>query len=308
MVTASATAEDSLRQNGKTFHWARRFLGDDMGHGAATLYSFCRILDDMADGDIPDGPKRLKSVYDDLTSGRVIKDADLASFSPFIANHHLSPDVVLALIDGLLMDQSEVALKTDNDVIRYGYHVAGTVGILMCSILNADLNQNDRAYYHAIDMGIGMQLTNIARDVLEDAHMGRRYLPAEWVGGMSADDITATAMNSDKEGIACIRSGIQRLLSLAERYYNSGISGLNYLPIRAHLAILIAGKSYRQIGIQLARQGTNWHHGRTVTSTATKVITSLSAMPLMAGRRGQPSDHDSRLHEALKGLPHVHSG
>ena len=137
--------------------------------------------------------------------------------------------------------------------------------------------------------------------------MGRRYVPAEWVKGMSAADIARAAQTRDEDGIAIIRSGVQRLLGVAESYYNSGFAGLNYLPSRAHLAILIAGKSYRQIGIQLARNGTKWQHGRTVTSTATKAVTSLKALPLMARRRITPPDHDARLHTALKGLPHVHA-
>ena len=312
MVAGTLDAENSLKQNGKTFHWARRFLGDEMGAHAATLYAFCRILDDMADGDITDGPTRLKAIYADLKAKRPIKDKDLSSFHPFIETHHLPHDVVISLIDGLLMDQKPVAMRHEADLIRYGYHVAGTVGVLMCSILN--LKPRDGippqaihpAHYHAIDMGIGMQLTNIARDVLEDAKMGRRYLPHDWVGGMSADDIVTAATTQDRDGIHIIQTAIQKLLGIAEDYYQSGMIGLSYLPMRAHLSILIAGKAYRQIGLQLARRGTNWHNGRTVTSTATKVKTSLLALPHMTTRMTSIPPHQQKLHHPLKGLPHVH--
>ena len=138
-------AENSLKQNGKTFHWARRFLGDEMGADAASLYAFCRILDDMADGDIEDGPRASTALYADLKAKRPIKDNDLeiplVSWKSMICPR----DVVIALIDGLLMDQKPVAMRHEDDLIRYGYHVAGTVGVLMCSILN--LKPRDRWPY-----------------------------------------------------------------------------------------------------------------------------------------------------------------
>ena len=310
MTSGSEAAEASLKQNGKTFHWARRFLGQEMGAEAATLYSFCRILDDMADGDIENGPKRLKVIYNDLKAKRVIKDTDLASFHPFIEKHNLPRDVALALIDGLLMDQKPVAVQDQAEVIRYGYHVAGTVGVLMCSILTLRPDDHGQdvhpAHFHAIDMGVGMQLTNIARDVLEDAQMGRRYLPASWVEGMSAQDICDAAESGDEKKIVIVQRAIQKLLGVAEQFYESGMTGLSYLPPRAHLAILIAGKTYRQIGIQLARGGTMWHKGRTVTSTPTKAITSLMALPQIKERLRAIPPHNAALHLPLQGLPHVH--
>ena len=317
MATGKEGAEASLKQNGKTFHWARRFLGDEMGAEAAQLYGFCRILDDMADGDIEDGPKRLTTLYKDLKSNRAITDPDIEMLIPFMEKHDLPRDVVIALIDGLLMDQKPVAVRDQDAVVRYGYHVAGTVGILMCSILTLkpiaglDEAKAHPAYHHAIDMGIGMQLTNIARDVLEDAQMGRRYLPEPWVNGLSAKDIAKAAATRDEDKIMIVQGAIQKLLGLAEQYYESGMAGLRYLPLRAHLAILIAGRAYRQIGLKLVRQGTNWHDGRVITSTPTKIATSLHALPQMTTRFSalpvHEGAHEGKLHLALKGLPYVHA-
>ena len=308
MTTTTITAaEASLKANGRTFHWARRFLGDSMGHPAAQLYQFCRLLDDLADGDLPDGAQRLKALHDHLKKGTPLNDTELTAFFPFIEDHDLPIDVILALIDGLIMDQDTVALQTEAEIIRYGYHVAGTVGLLMCRILNC--NDPDAAPY-AIDLGIAMQLTNIARDVLEDAQMGRRYLPADWVQSMTADDIVSAAKHKDesghRDGIETIRGGVQHLLGLAEVYYNSGINGLYHLPLRAHIAILIAARSYRQIGVQLARLGSPWYDGRQVTSTLTKAGTSIAALPLMAKRLRTPPPHQAYLHQPLAGLPFAH--
>ena len=274
-----------------------------MGQNAAQLYQFCRLLDDLADGDLPNGAERLSNLHDHFTKGAVLSDPELSAFLPFIDHHDLPLDVILALIDGLIMDQDEVALKTQDDIIRYGYHVAGTVGVLMCRILNC--HEKD-AYPFAIDLGIAMQLTNIARDVLEDAQMGRRYLPAHWVNAMPPETIQSAAIEGDETGINVIRSGVQHLLGLAEVYYKSALHGLNYLPLRAHIAILIAARSYRQIGVQLARRGSPWHQGRQVTSTATKALTSLAAIPLMTKRLGGIPPHDAGLHRPLLGLPFAH--
>lgn len=306
-IQAVNEAEASLKVNGKTFAWARRFLGQEMGQNAAQLYAFCRLLDDLADGDLPDGEKRLKAIYNSFQNpdiGKSPLDSALAEFLPFMQRLNLPIDAIIGLIDGLLMDQGDVALSHQDDLIRYGYHVAGTVGVLMCRILDCD---DDEAAHHAIDLGIAMQLTNIARDVLEDAEMGRRYLPGQWCNGMTADDIVSAAKTHDEIGIQTVRAGIQRMLGLAESYYASGMAGLPYLPLRAHVAILIAARAYRQIGVQLLRQGCPWHHGRVVTTTARKAITSLVAMPQMRSRmaKGQFA-HSRALHDGLEGLPHVH--
>ena len=301
---AISPAEASLKANGKTFHWARRFLGESTGSAAAQLYQFCRLLDDLADGDLPDGEARLQDLRDRLLQQQPILDPDFQSFQPFIHDHDLPIPVILALIDGLLMDQGDVALETEAEIIRYGYHVAGTVGLLMCNILDC---KTATAHPFAIDLGIAMQLTNIARDVREDAEMGRCYLPGQWVEGMTAKDIVKAAETKDQDAITVIQRGIDRLLERADKYYQSGMEGLNYLPLRAHLSILIAARSYRQIGLQLKQRGLPWHQGRQITSTATKTVTSLVALPLMAKRLKTPPPHKAALHLPLTGLPMINA-
>jgi len=295
-------AEMTLREGGRTFHWARRFLGQGMGQDAARLYAFCRLLDDLADGDLPHGSRRLRSIHDSLTGITRDTDPALMDFRPFMREKNLPDNALISLIEGLLMDQETVRLNTKEDLLRYSYHVAGTVGVMMCRILGST---NHDAPAFAIDLGIAMQLTNIARDVLEDARMGRRYLPAEWVGGITPQEIALAAEEADAMMIKQVAEGVMRTLSLAETYYESGIKGLSHLPLRAHVAILIAARAYRQIGIQLAYHGCNWQDGRQVTSTLTKAWTSLTALPLMRHRSRDVPAHDNKLHHALAGLPHA---
>ena len=219
MSNESLTSEESLAANGRSFHWARRFLGERMGRDAARLYAFCRVLDDMADGDIRGGPKRLLVIREDLMAGRSGHDPALAGFHDFMLEKAFPPDVIVALIDGLLDDQKEeVALANEADLLRYAYRVAGTVGLLMCHVLDC---HDEQARAHAIDLGIAMQLTNIARDVLEDAEMNRRYIPGDWVCGASPATIREAARSPDGPVARKVTAAVERLLALAETFYTS---------------------------------------------------------------------------------------
>ena len=304
MSNEKLTSEQSLAANGKSFHWARRFLGQRMGSDAAALYAFCRLLDDMADGDIENGPARLAAIRADLVAGREGDDPAFRTFLPLMREKRFPPDVLVALIDGLLEDQAdEVALADEAELLRYAYRVAGTVGLLMCHVLDCHA---PAARAHAIDLGIAMQLTNIARDILEDAAMGRRYVPGDWVGHARPAEIRAAAGAPDSPLAGDMTAAAGRLLDLAETFYASGARGYRYLPWRAHLAIAVAARVYRQIGIQLRGAGLAWHAGRQVTGKATKLRCSVLALGSFGRRAGMNgSAHDDRLHAALRGLPYV---
>ena len=158
---------------------------------------------------------------------------------------------------------------------------------------------------HAIDLGIAMQLTNIARDVLEDAEMGRRYLPASWVGDVKPAQITAASNAPDGEVAKAVSLAVRQLLLLADDFYQSGTAGLSYLPLRAHIAIAVAARIYRQIGMQIAATGYGWHQGRQVTSRVTKIICSLQACGSICRRFWRRAPHRRHLHNGLEGLPYV---
>jgi phytoene synthase len=296
------TADKALAVYGKSFHWARRFLGQHMGMKAAQLYQFCRILDDIADGDIEHGPKRLGRIRKNILSTGIASDPLLTHFQPFLTKQKFPTEVIVALIDGLLSDQRLVRMKSDAELLSYAYHVAGTVGILMCNVLDCN---DEQALGHAIDLGIAMQLTNIARDVLEDAGMGRRYLPASWVGNLTPEQIVTQSKTPHSDAALQITNAVSRLLTLAEDYYKSGITGLSYLPLRAHISIAVAALVYRQIGVQLAQQNYPWHGGRQSTSITTKIKCSLRAVGTLRLRFQKATPHDPSLHDAIVGLPHV---
>ena len=297
--------EKILATSGESFFWARRFLGKKMGHDAAVLYSFCRVLDDMADGDLPDGFEHLSAIQASLEKGEWNDHALLRHHAPMVNEYNLPKDVIASLVEGLMDDQAdEVLLPDEESLIQYAYKVAGTVGLLMCEILN---NSDPKAKPHAVDLGIAMQLTNIARDVVEDARMGRRYLPGSWVDNMSPEDILDAALDPyGPDGVQITRA-VERLLDLAESYYASGRAGLAYLPARAHFSIGVAAKVYRQIGRQLLRSKDSWHGKRQVTSKGSKMLCTVRATANLARRLPHARrPHNTELHTWLK--PYMHHG
>ena len=167
---------------------------------------------------------------------------------------------------------------------------------MMCSVLKC---KNKNAFSFALDLGIAMQLTNIARDVYEDACMGRRYLPSNWVDNLSPSQIIEAAKDPNSKKANLIKRAILKLLDLSDTYYDSGIKGLVLLPWKANLAIAIAAFVYRQIGIQLRRNQVNWYKGRTVTSNFVKFQSSCAALPFLFARFKTLPKHNPKLHQPL---------
>jgi phytoene synthase len=150
-----------------------------------------------------------------------------------------------------------------------------------------------------------MQLTNIARDVDEDARRGHRYLPEAWVGPVTPQQI----VDPDPETKHILRQASRRLLDRAEIYYRSADHGLGHLPARARFAILVAGRVYRQIGVSIARQDHAPWQGRARVSRPEKLQVAAGAALSFLGRphlHARDAVHDRTLHEALAGLPGTH--
>jgi phytoene synthase len=205
----------------------------------------------------------------------------------------------LELIAGVRSDLEPVRVADEAELLRYCYRVAGTVGIMMCGAL--DVNQRE-AHAFAVDLGIGMQLTNLCRDVVEDAVAGRRYLPASLVGNVEPGELIAPA-GARRERL---RDGVAALLELADRYYASGESGLSFLPPRARGGILVAARVYRAIGTKLRERGHDFWEGRVVVTEREKARVSAAALLSVPWGRGfwrLPPAHDESLHVALRDLP-----
>ena len=297
-------AKQVLARNGKSFYWASLFLGPALADRAARLYQFCRFVDDLADGDLPHRLDSLEDIRAGLTDPQHPAVATIPELGAFIAlanESNIPLNAAGELLDGMLRDQLPTAVESEAELLRYCHAVAGTVGLMMCRVLNC---QHPRADSFAIDLGIAMQLTNIARDVLEDARMDRRYLPASFFQTpLSAETIGQAANNSHQP----VAAAINQLLELADRYYASALLGIHLLPWRSRFSIIVALRVYRQIGRQLKNAGLHWWRRRTMGSKAVKLRLSISSLADLISGMG-PSKvpaHKTSLHKHLKGLAGV---
>jgi len=302
-MSVALSANEVLSSKGRSFYWARHFLGSRHAERATRLYAFCRYLDDLADESSSphEARSKIEAARKDILSGESA-DSSLRDGLSLARECGISKEPILELINGIASDLEEVRIADFDELIRYCYRVAGTVGLMMCRVLDVS---STSAYPHAVDLGIAMQLTNICRDVLEDAAMGRRYLPSTLIGDISPQEL----INPSSTVRVKIASGVLELLRLSEDYYGSGEEGLSYLPLRARGAILIASRVYHGIGSDLiSRQGDCWSR-RAIVSSAQKALITVSALTSLALKRSSKGlfwsptcSHRSELHVALAGL------
>jgi phytoene synthase len=284
-----------LARHGKTFYWASLFLGSKLADPVAQLYQFCRFVDDLADGDLPNREESLEEIRARLNGSNRLAGPEVEAFMLLARKNGIPLIAARELLDGMLKDQKPIFIKDEAELLRYCHAVAGTVGLMMCRVLKCE---DKRADSFAIDLGIAMQLTNISRDVLEDAKMGRRYIPASWV------DLPASAIaEADVESHQPIAIAVDRLLDLAEEYYQSALLGIQLLPFRSRLSIIIALRVYRQIGWVLKRRSLPWWQGRVFVAKPEKAFLSLRSLgdlkPLKV------PTHKKELHQHLQGLAGV---
>ena len=284
-----------MARHGKSFYWASKFLGAELAERAARLYQFCRYVDDLADGEIPNKQELLENIRARLLGAKIVVAVEIEVFIELATSNNIPLNAAVELLDGMLRDQHPTVLADEAELLRYCHAAAGTVGLMMCRVLDC---KEPRADSFAIDLGVAMQLTNISRDVLEDAKMGRRYLPGTWVNCTPAQ-IAAAEVDCQ----AAVAQAIAQLLDLSERYYASAIVGLRLLPFRSRLSIAIALRVYRHIGWVLKRRKLAWWRGRVMVTSGQKAL--LSVLSLADLRPQRVPEHQRRLHQDLQGLAGV---
>lgn len=297
--SVTGTAKAVLRRHGRSFHFARHFLGTRHADRAARLYAFCRHIDDLADTARchDEAACRLDVLLEALQARRG-HDPVTQDFLALQEETAMARQPAFDLVEGVRGDLRTVRITEEASLIRYAYQVAGTVGLMMCAVLDV---HEPEARPFAVDLGIAMQLTNIARDVGADAALDRRYLPASWTGDLDPTQILEPGPSQTRR----LRDATRRLLDTAERYYESGERGLAYLPSRARPAILIAARVYRAIGGRIAANGYRSWDRRAVVPGPAKLAHAARAMThFLAEERfhRRPRAHDRTLHAALQGL------
>ncbi|MEM7519495.1 MAG: phytoene/squalene synthase family protein [Pseudomonadota bacterium] len=240
----------AIRTGSLSFHTASKLLPASVRDPALALYAFCRLADDEVDeGDhkaraVLDLRDRLDAAY----AGRPKNAPEDRAFATIIETFDMPRALPEALLEGLAWDASGRQYETLSDVRAYSARVAAAVGAMMCVLMRV---RDADALARACDLGVAMQLTNIARDVGEDARAGRLYLPLDWVREIGMTPETFTAQQSAN---AQTRKLVRRLLAEARRLYIRSEAGIAKLPMSSRSGIFAARLVYAGIGAQVRRQ------------------------------------------------------
>ena len=217
-----------IAKHAKSFNWAGFFLSKETFRKCSVLYDFCRTVDDIADEDGQLDIKKKKFFeFKSEFKNKNFSNNIIKNIHKLLKEEDISHKIVNDLFDGVESDlKIEVNLNTKKDLLIYSYQVAGTVGLMMAKILKVNDQQSLRC---AVDLGIAMQLTNIARDVVEDKRKNRVYIKADF-------------------------NSISETIFLADIFYQSSFPAIKNIPLFSRFAILIARRIYKRIGHEVLSQ------------------------------------------------------
>ncbi len=242
--------EELMRKGSVSFHAASLLLPRAVREPATALYAFCRVADDAVDlSPDPEAALAMLRLRLDLVYAGGAREPVDRALAGVVRRFDIPREALEALFEGFAWDSGRRLYRTQSDLVAYGVRVAGTVGVMMALIMGA---RSQEALARACDLGIAMQLTNIARDVGEDARNGRLYLPRAWMRDAGLDPEAWLAAPVFDHRMMTV---VARLLQLADLYYERAAPGIAALPAGCRPAIRAARLVYREIGRAVARQG-----------------------------------------------------
>ncbi|PVZ20050.1 MULTISPECIES: 15-cis-phytoene synthase CrtB [unclassified Pseudomonas] len=270
-------AQQTIAAGSKSFATAARLFDPATRRDALMLYTWCRHCDDVVDGQVlgfaapspaSDSPQvrlvQLREYTRRALAGEPMQDPAFAAFQEVALARQIPEEQALAHLDGFAMDVEHRHYEQLDDTLQYCYHVAGVVGLMMARVMGV---QDEAVLDRACDLGLAFQLTNIARDIVEDAALGRCYVPAQWLheAGIDPERIADPA---NRPALATLAT---RLVDTAEPYYESAQAGLPALPWRCAWAIATARGVYREIGMKVKQAGPRAWDRRQGTSKLEKL-------------------------------------
>ena len=217
-----------LKKHAKSFYWASFFLSSNTLDKCSSLYNFCRTLDDIVDDDNNlETKKEIFSKFKRDFENKNLNNQIIKDIWSVIDNENISKQIIIDLFDGVETDLKEkVVINSKKDLLVYSYRVAGTVGLMMSKILKV---KNKEALKGAIDLGIAMQFTNIARDVCEDKARNRQYIDHDFLA-------------------------IQKIIGESQIFYENSFNSISNIPIRSRFSVIVARRIYRKIGDYILKQ------------------------------------------------------
>lgn len=238
----------SIKKRAKSFFWASIFFNRIERKDIEILYSFCRYIDDIGDSkkfSTSNSKKKLLLIIKDLSDFKS-KDSIVSDFLIISNKYKINKEVPIDLINGVIKDlKKKIDINTLSELMTYSYQVAGTVGIMMCNIMNV---KNRDLLRHAIQLGIAMQLTNIARDIKEDLLMNRIYFPKEFRNFLFSTNHELIT-NKDKQKI--FSKDLHKIIIYSEILYAKALYGIKKLPFKHRFPIMLASNLYQKIGFKI---------------------------------------------------------
>ena len=283
--TAAAPAADAaIRIGSRSFAIASRLFDRETRYRVWALYAWCRRCDDVIDGQLMGhGPigasdnraalEGLRTATDRALAGATDGPEPFAGLARAAVATGLPTEYPRAHLDGFAMDVEHRTYETLDDTLDYCYHVAGVVGLMMAWLMGV---RDAPTLQRGCDLGLAFQLTNIARDVADDAKAGRVYLPAAWLrdaGGTAGAAELMSAANREP-----LVRAVARVLDEADRYYASAEVGIARLPFRCAWAVGTARLVYADIGHQVRRRGGDAWTRRSVVPTSRKLLRMAQAL------------------------------
>lgn len=276
-----------MRTGSRTFFAASRLLPHRVRASSIALYAFCRVADDLVDdGGMPldQALGLLSHRLDRIYQGQPLDHVEDRALAVVVQRHQLPRALLDALLDGFAWDAQGRRYDTLEDLHDYGARVAGSVGAMMCWIMGV---RSPQALARACELGVAMQLTNIARDVGEDVRNGRLYLPRQWLEQAGID---APSWLQRPACTPALQTVVARLLDEADRLYRQAAAGIALLPRDCRSAIRAARLIYAEIGQQLRRDGLDPLRQRAVVPTSRKLMLLASASVLSGGKGAAAND------------------
>jgi phytoene synthase len=270
-----------LVHGSKSFVAASRMLPSRLHDRTAALYAFCRVADDAVDlgTDVHAAIARLHQRLDRIYAGQPENDAVDRAFCSVVEECGIPQAIPRALIEGFEWDAERRRYTSQEDLEAYCARVASTVGVMMTLLFG---ERSPVLLARACDLGLAMQLTNICRDVGEDARAGRVYLPLDWLAeaGVDVDALVASPTISP-----ALASVVKRMLVLADSCYRRADRGMTLFPYDCRLGVRAARLIYAEIGRVIAKHDYDSVSTRAYTSKARKLVLLARALPILLCRR-----------------------
>jgi len=318
-----AACTEAIRHGSLSFHAASKLLPKRVRDPALALYAFCRLADDEVDlkAEKVEAVLRLRDRLDLVYDGRPRNAAPDRAFAAVVAQFDMPRALPDALLEGLAWDAEARTYASLSDVRKYSARVASAVGAMMCVLMGV---RDADALARACDLGVAMQLTNIARDVGEDAREGRLYLPTDW---LEDADIDVPGFFANPQPSKAVRAMVRQLVMEANRLYYRSEAGISALPPSCRPGIYAARFIYAGIAGRLTVMDYDSITARARTSKGQKIAwlaqsVALSATSLVmpqspvlyakplpevqflvdAAATGAPANRNDRLFEVLAAL------